>query len=57
MAQEVDVAMPEMEPTHLLLNYYVTALGMNWHSDDDPNDGDGDIPIVSISLGNSCRFG
>jgi alkylated DNA repair dioxygenase AlkB len=22
-----------------------------WHSDDDPNDGDEDFPIVSISLG------
>ena len=30
---------------------------MGWHRDSDPNDGDNDHPIVSISLGNRCAFG
>jgi len=30
---------------------------MCWHADDDPNDGDNDHPIVSLSIGNSCEFG
>eukprot|EP01090_Pellita_catalonica_P010256 TRINITY_DN21712_c0_g1_i1.p1 TRINITY_DN21712_c0_g1~~TRINITY_DN21712_c0_g1_i1.p1 ORF type:complete len:232 (+),score=38.79 TRINITY_DN21712_c0_g1_i1:119-814(+) len=56
MAQKVDSAMPDMEPTHLLLLYYANAKGMVWHADDDENDGDNDHPIVSISIGNSCKF-
>ncbi len=30
---------------------------MYWHKDSDPNDGNNDHPIVSITIGNSCDFG
>jgi alkylated DNA repair dioxygenase AlkB len=56
-ARELDAKMPQMMPTHLLLLKYANADGMYWHADSDPNDGDNDHPIVSISLGNSCDFG
>lgn len=56
-ARQADSALPEMQPTHLLLLHYLTHHGMNWHQDCDPNDGDNDHPIVSMSLGNSCVFG
>lgn len=49
--------LPDMDVTHLLLLYYATAEGMSWHRDTDPNDGDNDHPIVSISLGNTSEFG
>lgn len=49
--------LPKMTPTHLLLLYYASDKGIKWHRDTDPNDGDNDEPIVSISLGNSCVFG
>ena len=29
---------------------------MGWHKDSDPNDGDNDHPIVSISLGQFVLF-
>jgi alkylated DNA repair dioxygenase AlkB len=57
MAQTKAEKLPNMEPTHLLLLYYATSDGMGWHRDSDPNDGDNDQPIVSISLGNSSQFG
>ena len=56
-AQSRDSKLPDMNPTHLLLLYYATQDGMYWHKDSDPNDGDNDHPIVSISIGNSCSFG
>ena len=48
---------PQMHVTHMLLLLYTTAEGMGWHRDSDPNDGDNDHPIVSISLGNASDFG
>lgn len=57
LARNVDQRMPEMNPTHLLLLYYASQGGMSWHKDADPNDGDNDHPIVSISLGNATEFG
>ena len=50
---------PFMDLTHMLLLYYKSAQGsgMGWHRDSDPNDGDNDHPIVSVSLGDSCVFG
>ena len=57
LARQNDSKMPEMNPTHLLLLYYATEQGMHWHADADPNDGDNDHPIVSITVGNSCDFG
>jgi alkylated DNA repair dioxygenase AlkB len=56
-ARNKDSKMPEMNPTHLLLLYYATHDGMEWHSDSDKNDGNNDHPIVSICIGNSCDFG
>lgn len=38
-AQRVDGKMPSMDPTHLLLLYYASDDGMEWHSDSDVNDG------------------
>lgn len=57
MARQVAPKLPIMKPTHLLLLYYTSSTGLAWHRDSDPNDGDNDEPIVSISLGNSCVFG
>jgi len=57
LARENDPAIPQMNPTHLIMLYYATAQGLYWHADDDVNDGDNDHPIVSLSLGNSCKFG
>jgi len=50
-AQSQDQRMPDMQPTHLLLLYYATHDGMYMHKDSDPNDGDNDHPIVSLSIG------
>lgn len=57
VAKKVDPTMPEFNPTHLLLLYYATNVGIGWHADSGANDGDNDHPIVSISLGNSAVFG
>lgn len=57
VARKNDAHMPQMFPTHLLLLKYATPDGMCWHSDSDPNDGDNDHPIVSVTIGNSCEFG
>jgi alkylated DNA repair dioxygenase AlkB len=56
LARGSDGHMPMMSPTHLLLLYYSSG-GMYWHRDSDPNDGDNDHPIVSVSLGKSVDFG
>merc|ERR1712217_72666 len=55
-AQTQDPHMPDMVPTHLLLLYYASDRGMGWHRDDDENDGIGDEPVVSLSVGDSCNF-
>jgi hypothetical protein len=51
-----DPAMPSMACTHLLLNYYTSSEGLQWHRDIYENDGTGDHPIVNISIGSACRF-
>lgn len=56
-ARSAQPKLGKMNPTHLLLLLYRDAKGMAWHRDSDPNDGDNDEPIVSISLGNTCEFG
>jgi alkylated DNA repair dioxygenase AlkB len=56
-ARKHDYKMPQMNPTHLLLNYYTSPDGMDYHIDNDINDGKNDHPIVSITIGNSCDFG
>lgn len=55
-ARRADSSMPSMTPTHLLLNYYGKGCGITTHVDNAENDGDGDRPVVSISLGNTCNF-
>merc|ERR1712118_277151 len=57
IARSVAPKLPQMDVTHMLLLYYTGAEGMGWHRDSDPNDGDNDHPIVSVSLGNTCEFG
>lgn len=52
-----DPAMPEFNPTHLLLLYYAAHHGIGYHADSGANDGDNNHPIISVSLGNSCEFG
>ncbi|KAL0487086.1 alpha-ketoglutarate-dependent dioxygenase [Acrasis kona] len=56
-ARKHDSHLPKMNPTHLLLLYYATHEGMEWHVDNDINDGKNDHPIVSITIGNACDFG
>lgn len=55
-ARAADPHMPEMEPTHLVLLYYMSAGGKAWHRDDQANDGRSRAPVVSLSLGDACDF-
>lgn len=56
VAHENDPEMPLMEATHLLLLLYSKSRKLGWHRDDGPIDGTSPLPIVSLSLGNSCDF-
>lgn len=56
-ARNSDPAMPGCSATHVLVNYYTSAAGLLWHRDIYANDGDGDHPIVNLSVGASCDFG
>jgi len=55
-ARQADPAMPAMTPTHLLLLKYTSHRGMGLHRDDGENDGAGEFPVVSVSIGNTCSF-
>jgi len=55
-ARSLDLAMPDMTCTHLLLNYYTGTEGLQWHRDIYENDGTADHPIVNISIGSACCF-
>lgn len=55
-ACEADPAMPMMTPSHLLLLKYATERGIGFHRDNSENDGAGDFPVVSLSIGNSSIF-
>jgi len=57
MAASADAAMPSCDPTHCLINQYTSTQGLLWHRDIYANDGDGDKPIVNLSVGASCIFG
>jgi len=57
IAVEADSAMPNCDATHCLINKYTSAKGLLWHRDIYANDGDGDKPIVNLSVGASCVFG
>jgi len=52
-----DKEIPPVLPTHLLLLHYEGVRGIGWHADDAENDGMNDHPIISFSLGNTCKFG
>lgn len=62
-AQGADSSLKFIEPTHLIALFYKT-LGREgppngyipWHRDNGDNDGKGDFPVVSLSLGDSCDF-
>ena len=56
-ASAVDPEMPACVPSHVLINKYTTADGLQWHRDIYSNDGDADMPIILLSIGASCRFG
>lgn len=56
-ASAADANLPACVPTHCLTNCYRTPHGLRWHRDIYRNDGDGDAPIVNLSVGASCRFG
>ncbi len=62
-AQTLDTTMPGHDLTHLLLLRYLPSVdggddnAMIWHRDNDPNDGDNNHPVVSLSLGCSSYFG
>merc|ERR1719433_2349619 len=49
-----------MKPTHVRLLHYSCGKGVKpmiqWHQDNDPNDGQGDRPIVTLSLGLRCTL-
>jgi len=55
-AREVDATLSTMSPTHVLLLCYMNAEGVGWHRDIYENDGQGESPIVTVNLGNSCDF-
>jgi len=48
--------MPAMVLTHLLLLKYATEKGVGFHRDNSENDGAGEFPVVSFSIGNSSVF-
>ena len=56
-ARASDDAMPSCKPSHILVNKYTSSKGLVWHRDIYDNDGDGDHPIVNLSVGASCDFG
>lgn len=55
-ARGADPAMPAMVPTHLLLLKYASETGIRFHRDNSENDGAGEFPVVSLSIGNSAVF-
>ena len=56
-ASAIDPDMPACAPSHVLINKYTTAAWLQWHRDIYTNDGDGDMPVILLSIGASCRFG
>lgn len=56
-AHTTDNTLEPVLPTHMLMLLYTASKGMGYHVDDDPNDGDGVAPIVSLTIGTGCLFG
>ena len=48
---------PRAQTWHCLINYYNSAKGLLWHRDIYANDGDGEKPIINLSVGATCTFG
>lgn len=55
-ANKIDDSILLSIPTHLLFLKYKHKYGMGYHRDNGKNDGEGLFPVVSLSVGNSCRF-
>ena len=55
-AREADVTMPRHRASHLLLLYYRAGGNLGFHRDEQANDGTGEEPVVSLSLGGSVDF-
>ena len=53
-ARATDAAMPQHTPTHLLMLYYRSGGTLGFHRDEQANDGTGDEPVVSLTLGASA---
>lgn len=62
LAAKHDPAIQEVAPTHVITLIYKTLkelpkeIYMPWHQDNGDNDGDGNTPVVSFSVGDSCDF-
>jgi len=57
VASAYDADMPACSPSHVLINKYSNAAGLLWHRDIYSNDGDGDMPVINLSIGASSCFG
>eukprot|EP00747_Dinoflagellata_sp_TGD_P195286 gnl/TRDRNA2_/TRDRNA2_63728_c0_seq1.p1 gnl/TRDRNA2_/TRDRNA2_63728_c0~~gnl/TRDRNA2_/TRDRNA2_63728_c0_seq1.p1 ORF type:complete len:308 (-),score=29.59 gnl/TRDRNA2_/TRDRNA2_63728_c0_seq1:58-981(-) len=51
-----DTAMPQHKASHLLLLYYPHGGTLGFHRDQQANDGTGEEPVVSLSLGSEADF-
>ncbi len=62
IAAAEDDKLQEIVPTHLLALFYQTIQEaptngyIPWHRDNGENDGSGDFPVISFTLGDSCDF-
>ena len=56
-ARECHGELPACRPSHCLINYYTSSKGLRWHRDIYANDGDGDKPVINLSVGAACTFG
>lgn len=62
LAVHTDRTLRMVQATHLILLYYKSlpqspASGfIPWHQDNGENDGEGDFPVVSFNIGDSCNF-
>jgi len=59
-SRSADSTLPCMKPTHVRLLHYSCGKGVapliQWHRDNDPNDGQADRPIATLSIGLRCTL-
>jgi alkylated DNA repair dioxygenase AlkB len=56
-AQQANAEIPKTGVSHVLTWWYPDEKGMGWHTDGyGGNDGDRNVPIFSLTVGNSCLF-